>query len=274
MVWFRVDDNLAFHPKVMEAGNSAMGLWVRAGAWSAANLTDGFVPTRIAFRLGSRIMCYRLVEVGLFEEKIDGFQFHDWDEKNFTKQQVEERRQDDRKRKDNQRKRHLTTVTDDTTPATCHAVTPNVTDAVTPPVTLSREPSAPSLPSPTLSGYVGGGSPVGNGSSPNTKPPPPRFCPNHPDGTTIPCHGCQVYRKNYEVWLLGQDITTKKAIQAQARAEAATRQAEVANCPLCDNDGYRNNLVCDHIDHTQTHRNGSAAVREVLNEAKAKRANQ
>lgn len=30
MVWFLVDDNLAFHDKVTKAGNAAMGAWVRA----------------------------------------------------------------------------------------------------------------------------------------------------------------------------------------------------------------------------------------------------
>ena len=33
--WFKVDDNLALHPKVLGAGNAAMGMWVRAGSWSA-----------------------------------------------------------------------------------------------------------------------------------------------------------------------------------------------------------------------------------------------
>ena len=41
MTWFRVDDTLAMHPKVYAAGNAAMGLWVRAGAWSMQQLTDG-----------------------------------------------------------------------------------------------------------------------------------------------------------------------------------------------------------------------------------------
>lgn len=31
MPWFKVDDTLALHGKVVAAGNPAMGLWVRAG---------------------------------------------------------------------------------------------------------------------------------------------------------------------------------------------------------------------------------------------------
>jgi hypothetical protein len=80
MVWMRVDDNLAFHPKVVEAGNAAMGLWVRAGAWSAANHTDGIIPTRVALHLGTRNNCYRLIAAGLFEDRIDGFYICGWSE--------------------------------------------------------------------------------------------------------------------------------------------------------------------------------------------------
>jgi hypothetical protein len=52
---------------------------------------------------------------------------------------------------------------------------------------------------------------------------------------------------------------------------------QIADCELCDDNGMRkpdHAFTCDHIDRTETHRNGSAAVREALNEAKAKKANQ
>lgn len=35
MPWFRVDDSLDTHPKAIAAGNEAMGLWVRCGAYAA-----------------------------------------------------------------------------------------------------------------------------------------------------------------------------------------------------------------------------------------------
>jgi hypothetical protein len=113
MVWFRVDDNLTFHPKVVEAGNAAMGLWVRAGAWSAANLTDGLIPTPVALRIGSRSLCYRLLNSGLFVDELHGFRMHDWCEKNFTKIQIETYREQERNRKVDQRRRHLSTVKND-----------------------------------------------------------------------------------------------------------------------------------------------------------------
>jgi hypothetical protein len=67
MPWFKVDDQLAFHPKVIAAGNLAMGLWARAGSWSAANLTDGRIPRRMITSMGARTRdAQRLVEAGLW----------------------------------------------------------------------------------------------------------------------------------------------------------------------------------------------------------------
>ena len=63
MVWFRVDDNLGFHHKVIAAGNPAMGLWVRAGSVCASQLTDGFVADHMIASLG--------VSVGAIEKAVE-----------------------------------------------------------------------------------------------------------------------------------------------------------------------------------------------------------
>lgn len=78
MTWFKVDDTLAFHAKVVTAGNAAMGLWVRAGSWSMQQLTDGFIPRHIAESLGTKTEIKRLVTARLWEEKDDGYLFHQW----------------------------------------------------------------------------------------------------------------------------------------------------------------------------------------------------
>lgn len=38
----------------------------------------------------------------------------------------------------------------------------------------------------------------------------------------------------------------------------------VADCGLCDDDGYRGGTVCDHIDHAGAARRGMALVRQVM----------
>jgi hypothetical protein len=89
MVWFRVDDNLSDHPKVLVAGNASMGLWVRAGAWSMKHLTDGFVPDAVVALLGSARDVRGLVNSGLWIATDGGYRFHAWDGRQPTKEAVE-----------------------------------------------------------------------------------------------------------------------------------------------------------------------------------------
>lgn len=109
MVWFRVDDVLPFHERVIRAGNAAMGLWVRAGAWSSGQLTDGFVPADVARTLGSAKEIRQLLSVGLWHEEERGGQagylFHAWEEdgtgmkRQPTRAEVEAQRRAERERK-------------------------------------------------------------------------------------------------------------------------------------------------------------------------------
>lgn len=80
MGWFKVDDQLAFHQKAVIAGNAAMGLWVRAGSWSCAQLTDGFIAKAMANAMANECDADALVLAGLWDEVEGGYQFHDWAE--------------------------------------------------------------------------------------------------------------------------------------------------------------------------------------------------
>ena len=88
MPWFKVDDTLAFHGKTVAAGNAAMGLWVRAGAWSMQTLSDGFIPLHIARQLGTRGEAQRLVDCDLWSAKDDGYVFHEWDQRQPSRAKV------------------------------------------------------------------------------------------------------------------------------------------------------------------------------------------
>lgn len=98
MTWFKVDDTLALHPKVVRAGNASMGLWVRAGAWSAQQLTDGYVPSEIVQILGNADLAEELVRAGLWSVAAGGFEFHDWEERQPSKSEVESKREAQRER--------------------------------------------------------------------------------------------------------------------------------------------------------------------------------
>lgn len=102
--WFKVDDQLAFHAKVVMAGNSAMGLWVRAGAWSSAHLTDGFVPSHMVAAMANMANdmangsdADALVMAGLWDEVEGGYQFHDWGKFQPSAQEAKEKREATRK---------------------------------------------------------------------------------------------------------------------------------------------------------------------------------
>jgi len=86
MAWSKVDDQLAFHRKTIAAGNEAMGVWVRALAWSAGQLTDGVIAKRMALAIANGMAgtmapeeaIANLVDSGLWVEVEGGYEFHDW----------------------------------------------------------------------------------------------------------------------------------------------------------------------------------------------------
>lgn len=79
MTWFKIDDRFHSHPKVLAAGNAAVGLWARCGSWSADQNQEGFVPHAIARMYGTAAEIKALVRVGLFEDDDrGGYLIHDW----------------------------------------------------------------------------------------------------------------------------------------------------------------------------------------------------
>ena len=69
------------------------------------------------------------------------------------------------------------------------------------------------------------------------------------------------------------DLDTPPATEEDhdARAAAlAVRAAAVAGCGLCDEQGYRGSVVCDHVDRADTYVRGLAACREALTKTEEK----
>lgn len=268
MVWFHVDDNLAFHNKVVKAGNPAMGAWVRAGSWCTSNLTDGFIPTSVALTLGTGTQWSSLVSSGLIDVADGGYRFHQWEQRQFTKAEVEEKRDYERQRKAEQRKRKR--VPPDVPLGQDSGVPPGVPPGhdldVPQGVPRARAPVTPPHPTPlveTLGGEVSGRKGLAT-------PPPPRYCEDHPGGTRHPCHSCQQARQTYENWVATLTAEHDIVAQATAAAERTERTRAITECDLCNEDGYRGSIVCDHIDRTETARNGAAQVRAALRRTKIK----
>lgn len=103
MPWFVVDDSAHTHPKIIKAGNAAMGLWMRCGSYAAQHLTDGVVPGAIASMYGTGPQTAKLVKLGLWHQAghdcprcpqpaDSDFVMHDYHVYNPTRRQVQERR--------------------------------------------------------------------------------------------------------------------------------------------------------------------------------------
>ncbi len=93
MTWFRVDDQWHSHRKVLGLSLAARGLWVTAGSWCGAHLTDGVVPLDALRAWGATAKhAAELVAAGLWEVLESGWQFHEWTAHNPTREQVQSER--------------------------------------------------------------------------------------------------------------------------------------------------------------------------------------
>jgi hypothetical protein len=88
MSWARIDDQMCFHRKVVSAGNSAVGAWIRIIAWSSAHLSDGRVPERIARLIGSQRDLDACLREGLLERDGVDYLIHDYLEWNPSAMEV------------------------------------------------------------------------------------------------------------------------------------------------------------------------------------------
>ena len=92
MPWFRLDDSFHSHPKVIAAGNEAVGLYVRCGTYVAQHLTDGFVGKPVVLLYGSDSLAARLVDAGLWHRARGGWNIHDYLDYNPSREAVEKER--------------------------------------------------------------------------------------------------------------------------------------------------------------------------------------
>jgi hypothetical protein len=106
--WFRLDDSFHSHPKVIAAGNEAIGLYVRCGTYAAQFSTDGLIPEDIAVLYGAsdtgsrkdpgtgkpETLAATLVRVKLWRRVRTGWRMPDYLDYNPSKQAVDKERKD------------------------------------------------------------------------------------------------------------------------------------------------------------------------------------
>lgn len=237
MVWFRIDDTFPFHERVIRAGNAAVGLWSRAGAWSAAQLTDGFIPTDVARTMGSAREIARLVDVGLWiSETRDGqpgYLFHAWAEdgtgtkRQPTRAEIEQKRRADAQRQADWRAKHR----DD---AGRYEPTVSQRDSG---VTHASRNTAPTRPDPytPLAPLGGAAPPVDN---PGDRPSP--FCPKHPSGTDSPCRACGTARRRHDTWTPPPAPPRAPRWDPETHCEHGQHRGR---CDACDYEARRDDVV-------------------------------
>lgn len=94
------------HPKVVAAGNEAVGVWVRAKGYCDKQLTDGFVPDGVLAMIAGprlRVLKAALLRETLFDQAEGGVLVHDYLKHNPSKAEVLEKREAARQKKAAQR---------------------------------------------------------------------------------------------------------------------------------------------------------------------------
>jgi hypothetical protein len=205
---FQVDPDFYDHPKAIGMSDSATALWVRAGSYSAAKLTDGFIA-EAALSLLSRCpeeAASELVTRRLWKRVRGGYRFHEWGVRNLTRNRIEADREADRKRKQEERRAAKGQVNG-------HVVHPDV------------QPDSAGNPNGIHPLSVSGSLLVSESVSGQ---PPPRTCPLHPNGTSQRCRDCGNAREAHEAW------QAAKRARVDAAPKCPTHPTELAaNCAGC-----------------------------------------
>lgn len=205
---FQVDPDFYDHPKALDLSDAAVALWTRAGSYSAAKTSDGFVAERVLALLSKtpREAAEELRRCGLWHKVRGGYQFHEWEVRNLTRSRIEADRRADRERKKGDRAAKKDPANgsrphgeDDAHPAGTNGKPQAVPENVRPESERSPEGIQPESEwNPDVSVSV---SVSGSESGSGRKPRPAARCPEHlDDPDPPPCGRCKDARQAHEQW--------------------------------------------------------------------------
>ncbi|GAA1962089.1 hypothetical protein GCM10009754_36530 [Amycolatopsis minnesotensis] len=261
MPWFKVDDKFHSHNKVRKVlaeDPAALALWVVAGSWSSDNLTDGLIPDHQLpwlFPTGGDELARKLVAARLWRRVRGGYEFHEWrsdsdgTKRNPSKEEVEEER---RKKAEAGRKGGLASGKARSKPQAPGearaeaAAEPPASRVVELPTRPDREPLQGS-PGGRASAQARGARSTPSPARPSTparaSPSAVRCVEHEFDDDPPRCGACERARRHAEQADHERRIETR---QAHLRTTHADKRRAIANCPLCDDSGYRGTAVCGH----------------------------
>ena len=199
MTWAKLDDRVADHLKIRRAGTDAAVLYLAAITWSARHTTDGKVPKDLlgdvwrplAESFDATKAARRLVDVGLWHDRGDHFEIHDFLEYNPSKADLEAKREKEREKKRRQRAKGSPPGTTQGTPRTCPQGTTSGTERGTtqpcPPGTAlgTALGTTRGTPPGTVPGDSSVLSPAVVSPGESRHPDPTRPVPSRPDPTQL-----------------------------------------------------------------------------------------
>ena len=251
MPWFKVDDGFYNHPKVIGLDMAARGLWVSAGSYCAAYLTDGVITDRQIRAIGgTRKQAEKLVSAGLWSvddasPRARRYFFNDWRDFQPTRDDVLSKRQEDADRKREARARKATyrenekmsARTNDGRPAGVRSTSVRAPSALPDPARpdlkergekeiATRPVGSGGIDSPPLvSDERGGGAAATSGGFAAYGSPDDPRCVKHKDlpRDQVPaCRDCARAREFFE---------------ARDRDARRARQIAIQECQWCDENG-------------------------------------
>lgn len=276
MPWFYVDDAFADSKPVMRLDrslrNAAIGLWVRCGAWSAKEETDGHVPMDVVRQLDGTPRLVRALEeqaglwlnfdemlvdttretTGKSSRKSREIMFANWEKWQKTHAENVARRKREAEKKSTYRAskkgRDYVAASDNAEMST--GDTPgdrseaDLTNFINEANLLSTgdSPGESLYPDPTRPSVVTqeGVYPVGSGPDSTHTPTP--FCDKHPNGTRDRCGDCANARRAFDAWKVDQADREREATEA-VEADRRTIREAIDDCPDCDDFGRLDDLT-------------------------------
>jgi hypothetical protein len=79
-----------------------------------------------------------------------------------------------------------------------------------------------------------------------------------------PCRACSASGQALRDWNHAAQAAQRLAERTEQQRRAADSSMAIVDCQLCDDDGYRNGVVCDHVDRIGVAEAGMAKVRAAL----------
>lgn len=272
VIRFQVDPDFYDHPKSLGLSDAATALWCRAGSYSAAKLTDGFIAEHVLALLSSvpEQASDELRRRGLWHKVRGGYRFHEWEDRNLTKSRVEGDRKADRERKKANRATKNGLINNSqpnderASPSDGSIGSPQVTGQNVHTESTRNphgiQPESEGIPGASVSVSVS------ESVSGSGQPPAPR-CPDH-HGTPHPppCGACADARRALETWERDQAAEAAAVRSAEAHRRAETLRLAIAACDLCNPDGrLTGGRLCTHDPHQPDRATrGAQQARDIL----------